>query len=405
MNSAATRHSSRTRTTRTPVSRWLGKVPAHWEVRRLRTSRSGTMGHGRDMVPSDASARTIPRNLERVPQRRHGPQVRATTAPGGEVLAGLVERVTFHNPETGFCVLRIKARGHRDLVTAVGHAATISAGEWITASGRMDQRPDPWAAIPCTLPAGFRTVIGRRHRKISRLRHDPGHRPGLCQAHGPTVRHGRVRHHRSQPRSSARGRGDRTDTGGQDHRGLGGPEDGPRDHGVPVPARRRHGPRGAHLQDLRRRCRAGHERESLPAGPRHPGHRLPYRRSDRGTTRHREDGDDPGARRDLVRADRGHGRRPLRLAGRGADHACGQAARGAGRAHRLGARAGAGGTDGDRRQRGRHPLRVPERALSCRTVGRRTSAPCDRRPRALAGDRRGQGAALGRGPHRPHAGR
>ena len=93
------------------------------------------MGHGRDIVPSDASARTIPRNLERVPQGRHGPQVRATTAPGGEVLAGLVERVTFHNPETGFCVLRIKARGHRDLVTAVGHAATISAGEWITASG------------------------------------------------------------------------------------------------------------------------------------------------------------------------------------------------------------------------------------------------------------------------------
>ena len=52
-----------------------------------------------------------------------------------EVLAGLVERVTFHNPENGFCVLRVKARGHRDLVTAVGHAAMISAGEWITASG------------------------------------------------------------------------------------------------------------------------------------------------------------------------------------------------------------------------------------------------------------------------------
>jgi exodeoxyribonuclease V alpha subunit len=52
-----------------------------------------------------------------------------------EVLAGLVERVTFHNPENGFCVLRAKARGHRDLVTVVGHAATIAAGEWITASG------------------------------------------------------------------------------------------------------------------------------------------------------------------------------------------------------------------------------------------------------------------------------
>ena len=52
-----------------------------------------------------------------------------------EVLAGLVERVTFHNAENGFCVLRAKARGHRDLVTVVGYAATIAAGEWITASG------------------------------------------------------------------------------------------------------------------------------------------------------------------------------------------------------------------------------------------------------------------------------
>src|SRR6516164_9179240 len=52
-----------------------------------------------------------------------------------EVLAGLVERVTFHNEEDGFCVLRTRARGHRDLVTVVGQAAAISAGEWITASG------------------------------------------------------------------------------------------------------------------------------------------------------------------------------------------------------------------------------------------------------------------------------
>src|SRR6187455_987010 len=52
-----------------------------------------------------------------------------------EVLAGLVERVTYHNAENGFCVLRAKARGHRDLVTIVGHSAIIAAGEWITASG------------------------------------------------------------------------------------------------------------------------------------------------------------------------------------------------------------------------------------------------------------------------------
>ncbi|PYR51869.1 MAG: ATP-dependent RecD-like DNA helicase [Acidobacteria bacterium] len=58
-----------------------------------------------------------------------------------EVLAGLVERVTFHNSENGFCVLRAKARGHRDLVTVIGHAAVIAAGEWITASGEWVNDP------------------------------------------------------------------------------------------------------------------------------------------------------------------------------------------------------------------------------------------------------------------------
>ena len=51
------------------------------------------------------------------------------------VLAGLVERVTFHNPENGFCELRIKTRGQRDLVTVVDRAAMVDAGERITASG------------------------------------------------------------------------------------------------------------------------------------------------------------------------------------------------------------------------------------------------------------------------------
>lgn len=52
-----------------------------------------------------------------------------------EVLVGNVERVTFHSDESGFCVLRVKARGQRELVTIVGHAAMIAAGEWITATG------------------------------------------------------------------------------------------------------------------------------------------------------------------------------------------------------------------------------------------------------------------------------
>ncbi|KQS74253.1 recombinase RecD [Methylobacterium sp. Leaf361] len=52
-----------------------------------------------------------------------------------ETLAGTIERVTFHSPETGFCVLKVQARGKRDLVPVIGHAPAISAGEWITATG------------------------------------------------------------------------------------------------------------------------------------------------------------------------------------------------------------------------------------------------------------------------------
>ncbi len=52
-----------------------------------------------------------------------------------EHLQGSVERVTFHSPESGFCVLRIKVRGQRDLVTVIGSAATITPGEYVECTG------------------------------------------------------------------------------------------------------------------------------------------------------------------------------------------------------------------------------------------------------------------------------
>ncbi len=63
------------------------------------------------------------------------PQAASRAEAPAEILAGLVEWVVFHNPENGFCVLRVEARGHREPVTLVGHAALISAGEFIQASG------------------------------------------------------------------------------------------------------------------------------------------------------------------------------------------------------------------------------------------------------------------------------
>ncbi len=55
--------------------------------------------------------------------------------PPRETLVGSVERVTFHNDDNGFAVLKVKARGKRDLVPVVGHVASISAGEFIHAVG------------------------------------------------------------------------------------------------------------------------------------------------------------------------------------------------------------------------------------------------------------------------------
>lgn len=56
-----------------------------------------------------------------------------------ESLAGLIERVTFFNEDTGFAVLRVKVKGFRDLVTLVGSLPTANPGEWVNAQGRWVQ--------------------------------------------------------------------------------------------------------------------------------------------------------------------------------------------------------------------------------------------------------------------------
>lgn len=57
------------------------------------------------------------------------------TPQPAEHLGGFVERVTFHSQDSGFCVLRVKVKGHRDLVTVVGSLAEVRAGEWLEADG------------------------------------------------------------------------------------------------------------------------------------------------------------------------------------------------------------------------------------------------------------------------------
>ena len=54
-------------------------------------------------------------------------------------MSGLIERVTFFSEDTGFAVLQVKVKGHRDLVTVVGALPSANPGEWITAQGRWIQ--------------------------------------------------------------------------------------------------------------------------------------------------------------------------------------------------------------------------------------------------------------------------
>src|SRR5712692_8991990 len=55
--------------------------------------------------------------------------------PVTEEISGLIERVTFHNDESGFCVLRVRARGYRDETTVIGSLPSVTAGEWLVAEG------------------------------------------------------------------------------------------------------------------------------------------------------------------------------------------------------------------------------------------------------------------------------
>jgi exodeoxyribonuclease V alpha subunit len=56
-----------------------------------------------------------------------------------ETLSGIIERVTFHNADSGFAVLRVQVTGRRDLVTVVGHLPSVVAGEYVEASGDWTQ--------------------------------------------------------------------------------------------------------------------------------------------------------------------------------------------------------------------------------------------------------------------------
>ena len=86
----------------------------------------------------------------------------------GEPLQGMVERVTFHSPDTGFCVLQVKMRGRRELATVVGNAAAVNPGEQLECRGTwvndttygLQFRADTLRVIPPTTLEGVEKYLG-----------------------------------------------------------------------------------------------------------------------------------------------------------------------------------------------------------------------------------------------------
>jgi exodeoxyribonuclease V alpha subunit len=154
------------------------------------------------------------------PHRRDRPAPTAEpfvlTAPqaAAETLSGLVERVVFHNPETGFCVLRVKLSDQREPASVVGESAAVAPGEVVRADGQWQTDPtfglqfrarilsvvppSTLEGIEAYLGSGMIKGIGRAmagklvkafgdrvfdviERRPDRLREVPGIGPGLAE--------------------------------------------------------------------------------------------------------------------------------------------------------------------------------------------------------------------------------
>src|SRR5258707_958768 len=88
--------------------------------------------------------------------------------PATEEISGVIERVTFHNEENGFCVLRVKTKGHREETTVVGSLPSVTAGEWLTAEGKgvgdrehgLQFKASTMKTVPPTTAEGIERYLG-----------------------------------------------------------------------------------------------------------------------------------------------------------------------------------------------------------------------------------------------------
>ena len=92
-----------------------------------------------------------------------------------------MERVVFHTEDTGFCILKVQPEGGREVVSVLGNAPRVVAGEQCEAEGRWEQnaefgkqfkanviklsRPDSLAGIERYLGSGLIDGIGEKYAK------------------------------------------------------------------------------------------------------------------------------------------------------------------------------------------------------------------------------------------------
>ena len=191
-----------------------------------------------------------------------------------EHLAGTIERVTFHSPESGFAVLQVQVKGRRDLVAVVGTMPEVRAASGSTpaAGGRSTPQhgqhfkaqvlktalPDTAEGMQKYLASGLIKGIGPRFAER------------MVSAFGTAVFDVIER----EPQRLAEVPWHRQGASGEDHRGVERPACRAGDHGLPARPRGRHRPGVPDLQGLRRAVDRQGRAGPLPPGEGHPGHRV-----------------------------------------------------------------------------------------------------------------------------------
>jgi ATP-dependent exoDNAse (exonuclease V) alpha subunit len=178
-----------------------------------------------------------------------------------------VERVVFHTEETGYCILKVQPDGSRDVVSLLGKAPRVVAGEHFEATGQWEQkaefgrqfnadelrltRPDTLDGMERYLGSGLIEGIGKKYaaRVVRQFGKDTFD----------------IIENFSARLEEVEGIGKKRDSRVVDEA-----ESHPRDHALSPPARHQCLARHAHPQDVWRAGAGGFGKESVPSRGRHP---------------------------------------------------------------------------------------------------------------------------------------